>query len=146
MPDSNNGLNQQVEAVTGLICEEKQPLDPIQMLSKNTSTLITGRIESGLSATRAGAAAGQRQPNRRPDIEAGVFYPEDLQALGRLFDQAVAALPSAMQTPDNRTIIAKLILARAVATNGRPEAFHAVNDALCVCELIRRSAHPCCDE
>ncbi|MDF0492881.1 NolY [Bradyrhizobium yuanmingense] len=144
VPYPKHGIKQQVEAVAGLICEQEKPLDAIQLPSKITSTLISEQLKSDLSGARAGTAAGQRQTTRPPDMEAGVFYPEDLQFLGRLFDQAVAALPSAMQTPDNRTTIAKLILTRAVAANGRPEAFHAVSDALYLCELIRQGANPCC--
>ncbi|MCP3392144.1 NolY [Bradyrhizobium sp. CCGB12] len=144
VPHPQHGFKQQVGAVAGLICEEKKPLDPIQLLGNITRSLMSAQVDSDRSNTSDGTAAVQRQSTRLPDIEAGIFYPEDLQVLGGLFDQAVAALPSAMQTPDNRAIIAKLILARAVATNGRPDAFHAVNDALYFCELMRRTSTPCC--
>ncbi|WP_083519360.1 hypothetical protein [Bradyrhizobium jicamae] len=43
----------------------------------------------------------------------GVYDPEDLSVLGKIFDEAFAALPASMQTPENRTEIAKLVLARA---------------------------------
>jgi hypothetical protein len=49
-----------------------------------------------------------------PEMSA-VFDPEDLSLLGRIFDQAVAALPASMQTQTNRTEIAKIILERAAA-------------------------------
>lgn len=44
-----------------------------------------------------------------------VFDPEELSLLGKIFDQAVAALPATMQTQTNRTEIAKIILGRAAA-------------------------------
>jgi hypothetical protein len=44
-----------------------------------------------------------------------VFDPEELSLLGRIFDQVVAGLPVTMQTPTNRTEIAKIILGRAAA-------------------------------
>ena len=44
-----------------------------------------------------------------------VYDPEELSLLGKIFDQAVAALPATMQTPANRTEIAKIILRRAAA-------------------------------
>lgn len=44
-----------------------------------------------------------------------VYDPEELVLLGKIFDQAVAALPATMQTPVNRTEIAKIILKRAAA-------------------------------
>ncbi|MCP3380472.1 MULTISPECIES: hypothetical protein [unclassified Bradyrhizobium] len=49
----------------------------------------------------------------------GVFDPEDLCMLGKIFDEAVAALPASMRTPINRTEIAKLVLGRTAA--GRAE-------------------------
>ncbi|KYK45317.1 hypothetical protein A1D31_35090 [Bradyrhizobium liaoningense] len=45
----------------------------------------------------------------------GVFDPEELSVLGSLYDSAITALPPSMRTPENRTAIAKLILARTVA-------------------------------
>ncbi|MBH5398898.1 MULTISPECIES: hypothetical protein [Bradyrhizobium] len=45
----------------------------------------------------------------------GVFDPEELSALGNLYDSAVTALPPSMQTPENCTAIAKLILERTAA-------------------------------
>jgi len=49
-----------------------------------------------------------------------VYDPEELSLLGRVFEQSVAALPPTMQTPANRTEIAKIILERAAA--GEPPA------------------------
>ncbi|WP_208867097.1 NolY [Bradyrhizobium sp. AS23.2] len=145
VPHPKHGIHQQVEAAVGLICEDKKPLGAVQLVSNVTGTLISAQLESDLLGdTRAGAAVGRRQTAPLQERHGGVFYPEDLQVLGRLFDQAVAALPPAMQTPDNRTTLAKLILARAVAADGRADAFDGVNDALHFCELIRQSANPCC--
>lgn len=45
----------------------------------------------------------------------GVYDPEDLSLLGKIFDEAIAALPASMRTPENRAAIAKLILQRAAA-------------------------------
>ncbi|SPP97954.1 MULTISPECIES: hypothetical protein [Bradyrhizobium] len=45
----------------------------------------------------------------------GVFDPEELSILGSLYDSAVTALPPSMQSPENRTAIAKLILERTAA-------------------------------
>ena len=44
-----------------------------------------------------------------------VFDPEELSALGRLYDSAVDALPPSMRSQENRTAIAKLILERTAA-------------------------------
>ncbi|MGV7219501.1 hypothetical protein [Bradyrhizobium sp. UFLA05-112] len=48
-------------------------------------------------------------------VRGGVFDPEDLSTLGKIFDEAVAALPASMRTPINRTEIAKLVLGRTAA-------------------------------
>ncbi|UVO35623.1 hypothetical protein KUL72_29975 [Bradyrhizobium arachidis] len=45
----------------------------------------------------------------------GVFDPEELSALGRLYDGAVDALPPSMRSPENCAAIAKLILERTAA-------------------------------
>ncbi|WP_246756869.1 hypothetical protein [Bradyrhizobium neotropicale] len=55
----------------------------------------------------------------------GVYDPEDLTVLGRVFDEAVAALPPSMQTPENRAAIARLVLERAAA--GRAELASLMN-------------------
>ncbi|OAF09215.1 hypothetical protein AYJ54_00170 [Bradyrhizobium centrolobii] len=46
-------------------------------------------------------------------VISGVYDPEDLSALGKIFDDAISALPQSMRTPANRAEIAKLILRRA---------------------------------
>jgi hypothetical protein len=47
-----------------------------------------------------------------------VYYPEELSLLGHILDQVLESLPVAMQTPHNRTEIAKILLA-CVATGER---------------------------
>ena len=47
-----------------------------------------------------------------------VYYPEELALLGNILDQVLKSLPAAMQTPYNRTEIAKRLLA-CVATGKR---------------------------
>jgi len=42
-----------------------------------------------------------------------MWGPEDLSLLGGIYDQAIASLPSRMQTPANRTAIAKNLIASA---------------------------------
>jgi len=49
-----------------------------------------------------------------------VFDPEELSLLGRVFDQAIASLPSSMRTPAKTMEIAKIILERAVAGERDP--------------------------
>ncbi|GLR89985.1 hypothetical protein [Bradyrhizobium iriomotense] len=48
-------------------------------------------------------------------VRSGVFDPEDLSVLGKIYDEVVAALPASMRTPVNRTEIAKLVLGRIAA-------------------------------
>lgn len=48
-------------------------------------------------------------------MRSGVFDPEDLSKLGKIFDEAVAALPASMRTSINRTEIANLVLGRTAA-------------------------------
>ncbi|WP_439373322.1 hypothetical protein [Bradyrhizobium sp. DASA03120] len=48
-------------------------------------------------------------------VRSGVFDPEDLSLLGKIYDEAVAALPASMRTAVNRTEIAKLVLGRTAA-------------------------------
>ncbi len=55
----------------------------------------------------------------------GVYDPEDLTVLGQIFDEAVAALPASMQTPENRAAIATLVLQRAAA--GKAELASLMN-------------------
>ncbi|MGY4509427.1 hypothetical protein ACVIN2_002881 [Bradyrhizobium sp. USDA 3650] len=47
------------------------------------------------------------------ETPSGVYDPDDLASLGRLFDQAIASLPSCMRTSENRVAIARLVMQRA---------------------------------
>jgi hypothetical protein len=49
-----------------------------------------------------------------------VYYPEELSLLGRIVDQAIESLPTAMQTPYNRTKIARNLLACAATGERDP--------------------------
>ena len=50
-----------------------------------------------------------------------VYYPDELSLLGQVLDQVVQSLPPNLQTPYNRTEIAKNILIRASAGERDPE-------------------------
>ncbi|MGL3104350.1 hypothetical protein [Bradyrhizobium sp. BR 1432] len=67
-----------------------------------------------------------KEPSRQRDVSTGemvqvlqvrgeVFDAEVLSVLGKIYDEAVAALPASMRTPVNRTEIAKLVLERTAA-------------------------------
>jgi hypothetical protein len=49
-----------------------------------------------------------------------VYYPEELSLLGYILDQAIESLPAAMQTPQNRTKIARNLLACAATGERDP--------------------------
>ena len=49
------------------------------------------------------------------DERTAIYGPEELSLLGTIFDQAVASLPTTMQTQANRTEIAKIVMDRAAA-------------------------------
>ncbi|QAU43865.1 hypothetical protein XH83_36995 (plasmid) [Bradyrhizobium sp. CCBAU 53351] len=48
-------------------------------------------------------------------VRGEVFDAEILSVLGKIYDEAVAALPASMRTPVNRTELAKLVLRRTAA-------------------------------
>jgi hypothetical protein len=52
--------------------------------------------------------------------ECAVYYPEELSLLGQILDQTIQSLPLNMRTPQNRTVIAKSILARAATGERNP--------------------------
>ncbi|WP_407121511.1 NolY [Bradyrhizobium sp. STM 3561] len=113
--DLEDRIDLQLDIVAALIGEEGNELEAIRLLNALTNQMITAELELGqLGDTRTGGRAGD-QKTRRLSQDRGVYYPEDLQVLGRLFDQAVAALPAVLRTPDNQLKIAKLILSRAAA-------------------------------
>ncbi|MBP0110510.1 NolY [Bradyrhizobium vignae] len=103
-------IDLQLDIVAALMREEGNELEAIRLLNALISQMITAELELGQHGdTRTGD--GRMRLSREP----GVYYPENLQILGRLFDQTVAALPAALRTSANRMTIAKLILSRAAA-------------------------------
>ncbi|MCP3368724.1 MULTISPECIES: NolY [Bradyrhizobium] len=111
--DLEHRIDLQLDIVAALIREEGNELEAVRLLNALTNQMITAELELGrLGDTRT--RAGDRQTTRL-SRDRGVYYPEDLQVLGRLLDQAVAALPAVLRTPANRMKIAKLILSRAAA-------------------------------
>ncbi len=50
--------------------------------------------------------------------------------LGRIFDEAIAMLPPTMQTSENRTAIAKLVLERAGGGEARLVSLRSLMDAI----------------
>ncbi|WP_245286557.1 hypothetical protein [Bradyrhizobium sp. ARR65] len=60
----------------------------------------------------------------------GVYDPEELSMLGRIFDEAIAMLPPTMQTSENRTAIAKLVLERAGGGEARLVSLRSLMDAI----------------
>ncbi|SFN83806.1 hypothetical protein SAMN05216573_12345 [Bradyrhizobium sp. Rc3b] len=113
--DLEDRIELQLDIVAALIREEGNELEAIRLLNALANQMITAELELGqLGNARTGRRAGNQQTMRlSPDR--GVYYPEDLQVLGRLLDQAVAALPAVLRTPANQVKIAKLILSRAAA-------------------------------
>ncbi|SPP97960.1 NolY [Bradyrhizobium vignae] len=113
--DLEDRIDLQLDIVAGLVREEGNELEAIRLLNALINQMITAELELGqLGDTRTGGRAGD-QKTRRLSRDRGVYYPEDLQVLGRLFDQTVAALPAVLRTPANQMKIAKLILSRAAA-------------------------------
>ena len=95
----------QLDIVAGLMREEGNELEAIRLLNALIGQMITAELELGQLG----------HGRMRLSQDRGVYHPEDLQILGRLFDQTVAALPAALRTSANRLTIAKLILSRAAA-------------------------------
>ncbi|RXH36699.1 NolY [Bradyrhizobium nanningense] len=98
----------QLDIVAGLMGEGGNELEAIRLLNALISQMIAAELELvQLGDTRTSGGRMRLSQNR------GVYYPEDLQVLGRLFDQTVSALPEALRTSGNRITIAKLIFSRA---------------------------------
>ncbi|MHB0773125.1 hypothetical protein ACYCVF_31345 [Bradyrhizobium sp. 1.29L] len=76
----------------------------------------------------------------------GVYDPEDLTALGAIFDKAIASLPASMRTPENRITIAKLVLERTAASQSGLASLMLLLDALPSAPVERRSeqSQPAC--
>ncbi|MDA9463086.1 NolY [Bradyrhizobium sp. CCBAU 53415] len=113
--DLEDRIDLQLDIVAALIREEGNEFEAIRVLNALTNQMITAELELGrLGDTRTVSCASDRR-TARLSRDRGVYHPEDLQVLGRLLDQAVAALPEVLRTPANQMKIAKLILARAAA-------------------------------
>ncbi|MGY3443315.1 NolY [Bradyrhizobium sp. USDA 4473] len=111
--DLTNRIELQLDIVTALVSEDGKELEAIRLLNAHTNEMINAELALGqLADARVSGCIGGGQAARTPR-DRGVYHPEDLQILGRLFDQAVAALPEALRTPANRIKIAILILSRA---------------------------------
>ncbi|SFQ05770.1 hypothetical protein SAMN05216330_11468 [Bradyrhizobium sp. Ghvi] len=113
--DLEDRIELQLDIVAALIREEGNELEAIRLLNALTNQMITAELELGQFGETRTAGGGGGQHTRRLSRDRGVYYPEDLQILGRLFDQAVAALPAVLRTPANQLKLAKLILSRAAA-------------------------------
>ncbi|MCA1500294.1 NolY [Bradyrhizobium sp. NBAIM14] len=115
--DLEERIDLQLDIVAALIGEEGNELEAIRLLNALTNQMITAEVELGqLGDTSTGGRASDQRTTRL-SRDRGVFYPEDLQVLGRLLDQAVAALPAVLRTPANQLKIAKLILSRSAAAD-----------------------------
>ncbi|KYK45315.1 NolY [Bradyrhizobium liaoningense] len=113
--DLADRIDLQLDIMAALVREEGNDLEAIRLLNALTNQMITAELELGqLGDTRAADHAGDGRM-RRLSRDRGVYYPEDLQILGCLLDQTVAALPAELRSPANQMRIAKLILSRAAA-------------------------------
>ncbi|MHC6157696.1 NolY [Bradyrhizobium elkanii] len=111
--DLKHRIDLQLGIVAALIGEEGNELEAVRLLNALTNEMINAELALGqLGDARTNGHTGDGQ-TARMSAERGIYHPEDLQVLGRLFDQTVAALPEALRTPANRIKIAKLILSRA---------------------------------
>ncbi|MCA1402183.1 NolY [Bradyrhizobium sp. BRP56] len=111
--DLKHRIDLQLGIVAALIGEEGNELEAVRLLNALTNEMINAELALGqLGDARTNGYASDGQ-TARMSADRGIYHPEDLQALGRLFDQTVAALPEALRTPANRIKIAKLILSRA---------------------------------
>ncbi|MGY4473505.1 hypothetical protein ACVILL_000919 [Bradyrhizobium sp. USDA 3364] len=113
MQDLEDRIDLQLDIVATLVREGSNELEAIQLLNALTNEMISAELELGQlgDTSTGGHPGGGRAARMRRDH--GVYNPEELQILGRLLDQAVAALPPALRTPANQMRIARLILARA---------------------------------
>ncbi|WP_426420765.1 hypothetical protein [Bradyrhizobium genosp. A] len=114
-------IGQQIEEIRRLIDDGKNEREPTQLLNELTIELISAglgpeREELSDKTVIGGGTGGFLQDH------CSVCDPEQLSALGRIFDDAVAALPEEMRTPFYRTEVAKLILGRAVINQLEPGA------------------------
>ncbi|KRP84822.1 NolY [Bradyrhizobium pachyrhizi] len=111
--DLTHRIDLQLDIVAALVGEEGNGFEAVRLLNAHTNEMINAELALGqLADARASGCNGDGQAARILR-DRGVYHPEDLQILGRLFDQAVAALPEALRTPANQLKIATLILSRA---------------------------------
>ncbi|MCP3415648.1 MULTISPECIES: NolY [Bradyrhizobium] len=111
--DLTHRIDLQLDIVATLVGAEGNELEAVRLLNALTNEMINAELAIGqLSDARTSGRNGDGQ-TARMSRDRGVYHPEDLQVLGRLFDQAVAALPEALRTPANQMKIATLILSRA---------------------------------
>lgn len=112
-------IGQQIEEMRRLIDDGKNEREATQSLTELTIELIS----AGLGAERderSDKAVVSGGTGRFLQDHCSVCDPEQLSALGRIFDDAIAALPEDMRTPGYRTEVAKLILGRAVMNQLEP--------------------------
>lgn len=104
----------QIEEIARLICEDQSALEATRLLNAFTNELVAAKLDMCSKVDEQTDSAVTGGKANRIEQEYGKLYePEQLLKLGRLFDEAVLALPSSLRTPSNRTDIAKLILGRA---------------------------------
>lgn len=112
-------IGQQIEEIRRLIDDGKNEREATQSLTELTIELMSAGLgaERDERSDKAVISGGTGQCLQD---HCSVCDPEQLEALGRIFDDAVAALPEDMQTPGYRTEVAKLILGRAVINQLEP--------------------------
>ncbi|MHB0773442.1 NolY [Bradyrhizobium sp. 1.29L] len=113
--DLKRSIELQIEEVARLIDDGKNGREATELLNELTIELITAAL--GLWAKcheRPGGAVISSGAGRVIQDYRSVYDPEQLSVLGRIFNDAVAALPEDLRTHGNRRQIAKLILGRAV--------------------------------
>ncbi|MCP3380501.1 hypothetical protein NLM31_09050 [Bradyrhizobium sp. CCGUVB4N] len=107
----------QIEEIARLICEGQSALEATRLLNALTNELVATKLDMCSKVNEQTDSAVTGGKARRIEREYGKLYePEQLLKLGRLFDEAVLALPPSLRTHSNRTDIAKLILGRASFT------------------------------
>lgn len=104
----------QIEEIRALIDDGKNERQAAELLNALTIELMTAAL--ALWAKRDERPGGEVIGRDGPVIQdyRSLCDPEQLSALGRIYDHAVAALPEEMRTHANRKRIAKLVLGRAV--------------------------------
>ncbi|MFB6452220.1 NolY [Bradyrhizobium tunisiense] len=113
--DLKRSIELQIEDVARLIDDGNNGREATQLLNKLTIELIAAALGLWVKRDeRPGGAVISSGAGRAIQDYRSVCDPEQLSVLARIFDDAVAALPEGMRTPDNRRQIAKLILGRAV--------------------------------